>query len=89
MGEQIETYHQGRLTFILTPDKIAIRTSLNQTFFLNPKAHYWKRRIATIRIMVQLGEIRDLNELAVWCGHGIEWVDTRQVFELDSIGQPA
>lgn len=77
MVDQLPTVsRQGGLTFILTPNRITVRTSLPQTFFLEPKAHYWKRRLNMIRIMIELGEIRNLNELAGWCGHGIEWVST-------------
>ena len=65
---------QGRLTFVLTPERVLVRTTLPQTFCLQPKAHYWKKRLSMIRVMIELNEIRDLNELAEWCGVGIEWV---------------
>lgn len=71
-GPQI--YKQGRLTFILSPQRIIVQTSLPQTFFLEPTEHYWTRRIKLINAMIQLGEIRDLNELATWCGRGVTWV---------------
>jgi hypothetical protein len=76
-----EVYKQGRLTFILTPSRTIVKTALNQRFFLEPRMHYWQRRIRLINTMIQLGEIRNLNELAEWCGRGVEWVPTDYTFE--------
>jgi hypothetical protein len=67
-----QTYSQGSLTFTLSPSHIIVRTSL-QTFFLLPKQSYWQRRLNVVRAMIQLGEIRDLSDLAAFCGPGIEW----------------
>lgn len=77
MGALLKTnttqiYTQGRLTFIIGQRHIIVRTSL-QTFFLLPRQSYWHNRINRVRAMIELGEIRDLNDLATWCGEGIEW----------------
>lgn len=83
----MDVYSQGSLTFIITPDKIIIVTSIGQQFYLNPKAHYWTRRIKLIKTMIQLGEIRDLNELSTWCASGqIEWVPTSHKYQLEKAG---
>lgn len=71
MGEH-HTYKHGSVAFTLTREKIIIRTSL-QTFFLLPRQSYWVRRLNTVRAMIELGEISDLNDLAAFCGTGIEW----------------
>lgn len=74
MGHQLETktYDQGKLVFHLTPRYIIVCTSL-QTFFLLPRQSYWYKRLNLVRAMIEVGEIRDLNDLAYFCGDGIEW----------------
>ncbi len=74
MGET-KTYYQKNITFILEPQKIIVRTNL-QSFYLEPVAHYWNRRINLIRRMVEIGEVRSLNELAEWGGPGVMWTTT-------------
>lgn len=71
VGQSTE-YKQGDLTFTLFPTKTVVATPL-QRFYLYPRATYYNRRHNLIRVMVQLGEIRDLNELSAWCHPGIEW----------------
>lgn len=71
-----KVYRQGKLIFIITPKKTMVQTHLHQMFILEPKMHYWRRRLRLINTMIQLGEIRDLNELSEWCGHGIQWTST-------------
>lgn len=76
LGGNSRIFEQGNLTFILTPTKITVQTPL-QMFYLEPRTHYWKRRMNLIRAMIELQEIRDLNELASFCGHGnVEWIAT-------------
>lgn len=77
---QPKIYKQSNLTFIVTPQRITVRTSLPQTFFLEPKAHYFNRRVKLISAMIMLGEIRSLEELAEWCGYGVSWVSTSQSY---------
>ncbi len=81
---QPKIYKQSNLTFIVTPQRITVRTSLPQTFFLEPKAHYWKRRIKLIAVMIELNEIRNLNELAEWTRPGVDWVSTRVNYPLEN-----
>ena len=78
MHTKTETYKQGRLTFLITEDRILVQTSLPQTFYLEPTMHYWQRRYNLIRTMISLGEIRSLQELAEWCGVGIAWISTNE-----------
>lgn len=70
--DSVKVYEQDKLTFYLSPRRTVIRTSL-QTFFLVPRQSYWHNRIRLIRTMIVLGEIRDLNELATFCGSAVEW----------------
>lgn len=82
MGE-IKIYHQGSLTFTITTERIIVKTLLGQQFYLQPKVHYWNRRLKLIRTMIELDEIRDLNELASWCASGnIEWVPTSKEYDV-------
>lgn len=76
MVDGAKIYYQGNLTFIITPSKIIIQTPL-QMFYLEPRTHYWKRRIDLIKAMIELQEIRNLNELSSFCAGGnVEWVST-------------
>lgn len=71
----VKTYKQGGLTFTLAPKRVIVQTPM-QTFYLVPRASYWHRKIHLVRAMIQLGEIRDLNELAAFCGDCVEWRST-------------
>lgn len=78
-------YRQNYLTFIVTPERIVVKTNLGQQFYLQPKVHYWNRRLKLIRTMIQLNEIRDLNELASWCASGnIAWEPTTKDYAIDT-----
>jgi len=82
MDSTPEVYKIEKLTFIILPEKIVVKTSLGQTFYLRPKAHYWRRRLKLIESMIRLEEIRTLNELSMWCARGnIEWVDTQVLYK--------
>lgn len=78
VGDIQKTYKQNNLTFIVTPEKIYVKTSL-QTFSLEPKAHQWKKSMHLIRIMIELEQIRNLEELATWTKPGLEWKIIRNV----------
>lgn len=81
--DEIKIYKQGNLTFIITPQRIVIRTNLGQQFYLQPKVHFWNRRLKLIQAMIELDEIRDLNELASWCASGnIEWATTDRNYKM-------
>lgn len=77
-------YRQKNLTFIVSPQRITVRTSLPQTFYLEPVAHYWRRRERLIGMMIELGEIRTLEELATWTRPGVNWVSTRVNYPLEN-----
>lgn len=83
---QYQIYTAGKLIFILTPDKVVVRTGIGQQFYLQPKQHYWSRRLKLIRVMIELGEVRDLNELSGWCAGGnIMWLSTNSKYKLDNL----
>jgi hypothetical protein len=74
-GEQPSIYEQGNLTFYVYSRKIVVVTP-HQAFYLEPSRHYWNRRVQLIMRMIELNEIRNLNELASWTNPGINWVAT-------------
>lgn len=81
-----QIYRQKKLTFILLPDRILVKTPL-QIFTLEPKTRYWKRRVANIRAMIMLGEIRNLDELSNFCAHGnVEWITTSYKYHAEKVG---
>lgn len=83
MGET-KIYRQKNLTFIVSPQRITVRTSLGQMFYLDPIAHYWRRKERTIALMIEIGEVRSLNELASWCGVGVAWVSTNHKYNTSN-----
>lgn len=87
MGEEPRVYYQPKLTFIILSDKIIIRTHLGQQFYLAPRTHQWSRRLKVIRVMVELNEIRTLDELANWTNPGIEWLSTSRHFDVENLVQ--
>lgn len=73
----VKIYPQQHMTFVLTPTKIYFLTTHGQQFYLQPKIHYFNKRMDKIRTLIELGEIRDFNELASFCAGGqIAWVTT-------------
>lgn len=78
VGDIEKVYKQHNLSFIITPEKIFVRTSL-QAFSLEPKAHYWQKRMRLVRIMIELDQIQTLSDLAEWTRPGIEWKIIRNV----------
>lgn len=77
-----QIYTTDKLVFIVCPDKVVVRTRMQQ-FYLLPKAHYFNRRLNLIRNLIILNEIRDLNELASYTGRGIDWVTTSVKYDLE------
>lgn len=75
LGEHPQIYQQNNLTFLVYSKKIVVITS-QQAFYLEPSRHYWNRRIQLIMRMIEIDEIRSLNELASWTNPGINWVTT-------------
>jgi len=68
---------RNKLTFVLTPQKIYILNRL-QAFYLEPREPYWKRRMLFIGMLVELGEVTDLDSLARYCGDKVRWVPTNR-----------
>lgn len=87
-GEQPSTFIQNKLTFLIFADtkKVVVMTP-TQAFFLEPSRHYWNRRLKLIMKLIEVNEIRDLNELASWTNPGINWVTTNKRNYIDM--QPA
>lgn len=81
-GEQAAIYEQGKLTFLVFPNKVVVMTS-QQAFYLEPSRHYWNRRLKMIMRLIEINEIRDLNELASFTNPGINWVSTNKRNFLD------
>lgn len=81
-GVTPQVYKQNKLCFVVSGDKIIVCTTM-QSFYLQPKAHYWRKRIKLIETMIELGEVRTLGELAAWTNPGIEWVSTS--YKLDNM----
>lgn len=83
LGIDTKIYQNSKLTFILTPTQTMVRTSL-QTFYLVPAECYWVRRLKLIRRMIEVNEIRDLNELAGYCGGHIRWTGTGVGYDISN-----
>jgi len=79
LSEQTQVFKCNNLTFILYDKEIIIKTPL-QAFYLCSN-DYWtssftRNRMQLIRMMLQIGEIKDLNELAGYTRPGIDWAST-------------
>lgn len=87
-GEQPSIYKTEKLTFLVyrNINKIVVMHN-DQAFYLEPSRHYWNRRLKLIMRLIEVNEIRDLNELAGWTNAGINWISTSKRNYLDM--QPA
>lgn len=68
-------YRHKNLIFIITPTKIAVQTPL-QFFFLKAKEPYYGKRLKTVKMLIELGEIKTLNDLAQYTNGKIDWVNS-------------
>lgn len=79
VDKNTEVIKYNNLTFILYGKNIIIKTPL-QAFYLCSnecwKTAFTNKRMRYIRLMIQLGEIRSLNELAGYTRPGIKWTAT-------------
>lgn len=75
LQQESKVYKNKKLMFILTPTQILVKTSA-QMFFLCPESHYWTRKLEMIRHLIEINEIRDLNELAGLTRPNIIWTST-------------
>jgi len=82
LDKTTKIYRQGKLLFALMPENILVKTTLNQSFFLMPRNHYSNARLNTIRRVIELGEIKDLNELASWTRPNIIWTSTVVQYDI-------
>lgn len=76
---------QGRnVRFIISDNRIIVSTTL-QAFILQPSDHCWNKRLDTIRMLMVLGQINDINDVAEACvDHSkgaarrvIQWIPTQ------------
>jgi hypothetical protein len=70
-----------KLTFILDNDLVIVKTSQYQSFILEATEYHWKRRLLFIRRMIQDDGIKDIEELAMWCGSAIRLVPTGRRYD--------
>lgn len=87
-GEQPSTFTTEKLTFLVYEknNKVVVCTA-SQAFYLEPSRHYYNRRLKMIMRLIEINEIRDLNELASFTNAGINWVSTNKRNYIDM--QPA
>lgn len=78
-GGVIEQKQNG-ITFYITPEKIAVCTSM-QVFLLTSRSQYTARPHASLREQIELGEIKSLSDLSsameghtVMVGYRKEWI---------------
>ena len=79
LNEKTQVFKCNNLTFVLYGKEIIIKTPL-QAFYLYSN-EYWKagftnKRMQLIKLMIQIGEIRNLNDLASYTRPGITWTAT-------------
>lgn len=68
---------QGRnVQFIILNEKIIVCTNL-QAFILEPSDYFWNKRLETIKVLIRMGQIDDLDSLASSCKTYIQWIPTR------------
>lgn len=72
MNEWAE-YKCEKVTFILTPTKLAVETSL-QFFILSPVSEqYHRKRWEVIRMLIEGGQITSISELADYSDGKLSW----------------
>lgn len=81
VSKDTKVYRVGRLTFVLMPKLVLIKTPL-QAFYLMSLNRQGTKRLKVIRIMIELGEIRNLNELAGWTRPNIFWAGTEIIYDI-------
>lgn len=78
-GEQPTIFQTDKLQFLVYPEnRKVVVIHHSQAFYLEPSRHYWNRRLKLIMKLIEVNEIRDLNELAGWTNPGINWVSTNK-----------
>lgn len=73
----IQVFNYGSISFILTDKKTAVATPL-QFFILLPSEPYYTKRMRTVRLLISLGQIKSLSELAEYSQGKIEWRSSRE-----------
>lgn len=70
-------YIYNGIVFDLRDERVRVRTVLGQSFLLEPSFHYYNRRMAKVRRMIELQEIKSLEELASHTNGVIDWIPCR------------
>lgn len=83
VSKDTKVYRIGRLTFVLLPEMVLVKTPL-QAFYLMPTEPRSNKRLRVIRIMIELGEIRNLNELAGWTRPNIIWTSLQTFYDISN-----
>ena len=55
-------YRYPAITFYITDDSVGFNTHL-QSFYLRPVEPYYHKRLKTIRMLIRIGVIKDINGL--------------------------
>ena len=77
MNGQHTEYNHDKVTFVLTPTKLAVQTSL-QFFVLVPAETYYKKRWHVICGLIRMGEITSISELADYSNGRLLWHASRR-----------
>lgn len=60
-----KVYARGEWTFTVG-DRIEAE-NCNQRVYLTPANHYWRKHLMFVRALIELGEIKDYNDLVHYC----------------------
>lgn len=63
-------YVRGEWIFTVA-DRITVENA-NQKIYLVPMNHYWRKHAMFVRALIELGEIKDYNDLVHYCAGKIE-----------------
>lgn len=81
VNSRAKVFRCNSLIFVLLPTIVIVKTNL-QTFYLRPLDRRAEKRLKVIRIMMELGEIRNLNELAGWTRPSIIWTSILTPYDI-------
>lgn len=79
---EVVTYKCRDVSFIITPTKVAVKTSL-QLFILEPAEPYFDRRLKTVRMLIEIREIDDISKLLGYSQGKLKWVAYKEKWLYD------
>jgi len=74
---QVREYKYDNVCFIITEKKIAVETRL-QFFYLEPLQPYYVKRLRTIALLIEMGQIKTMTDLIGYAGGRLNWVPARR-----------